>query len=88
MMNIILCNSMDDVKKYYLFFLDYLVLNASWMIRKVYQTAYCIETIYKSRYIFVYYKSTYAFKQSNIIELDEFLDNLSKKGLLYVSNQK
>lgn len=86
----ILCNSFEGVRYAFSDFMDFLETFDPFLISKVYEYSYAIETVEDIRYIFIDYRFEPMFKRMKdtmLIGSDEFFEDFGSgylpKGVLY-----
>lgn len=80
-MMVVLCDSFDDARYAFSEFMDFLETFDPFLIEKVYEFSYCVETVEGIRYIFVDYRFEPMFNKmgnADCIGADEFFEDFGE----------
>lgn len=79
-MTVVLCDSFDQAQSAFSIFMDFLEKFDCFLIDKVYESSYCVETVENIRYIFIDYRFENILRKhgaTDIVNADEFLEGVS-----------
>lgn len=75
-MIVILCKTWQEALDTFDVFMQFLEENSLWSIQRVWEHCNCVETDEDLKYLFTHYRMAPKFNQADLVDVDQFLEDL------------